>query len=79
MIEHAGDEFLNADEAAELLSVKKATLYAYVSRGRLQRYRPGVGRQSLYRRADLEALARLQTPDDASDEIPPATSWVRER
>ena len=45
-------EYLDVDEAAALLSVKKATLYAYVSRGLLRSFRQGVGRKRLYRRAD---------------------------
>ena len=45
-----GIEYLDGDEAARLLGVKKATLYAYVSRGIVQSYRQGVGRHQ----TDLE-------------------------
>jgi len=51
-----GEEYLTGDEAARLLGVKPATLYAYVSRGVLRSYREGTKRQRLYRRAELEAL-----------------------
>ncbi len=49
------DDELGAREAAELLGVKPATLYAYVSRGLLPSA-PGEGRERRYRRADVEAL-----------------------
>ncbi len=44
------------------LGVKLGTLYAYVSRGWLKSYRRRVGRQALYRRADIEALRGLVDP-----------------
>ncbi|GAB4207885.1 MAG: hypothetical protein OHK0022_36700 [Roseiflexaceae bacterium] len=62
-------EYLDGDAAAALLGVKKATLYAYVSRGVLQSYKQGVGRKRLYRRADIEALCAVR-PD--ADEPKPA-------
>ncbi|MEL7059884.1 MAG: citrate synthase family protein [Acidobacteriota bacterium] len=50
--------FLTAAAAAELLGVRRETLYSYVSRG-LLRSEPGeAGRQRRYRRSDVEALAR---------------------
>lgn len=57
-------EFLDVEAAAALLGVKKATLYAYVSRGLLRSYKQGFGRKRLYRRADIEALRTIQ-PSDA--------------
>ena len=36
-------EYLEVDEAAALLGVKKATIYAYVSRGVLGSFRQGLG------------------------------------
>jgi citrate synthase len=71
-----GEEFLTVDEAARLLGVKAATLYAYVSRGVLRSYREGTKRQRLYRRAEVEALRRLER--GAPPEIPPADSWIRD-
>jgi len=44
---------ISANEAARQLGVKLGTLYAYVSRGWLKSYRRRVGRQALYRRADI--------------------------
>ena len=76
MIVVDGEEYLTGDEAARQLGVKRATLYAYVSRGILRSYRQGMKRQRLYRRAEVEALVRLERrgfPD-----IPPAESWIRD-
>jgi len=47
---------LTAGEAAELLGVKRATLYAYTSRGLVQSVPGDRGRARLYRRQDLERL-----------------------
>ena len=71
-----GEEYLTVDEAAALMQVKPATLYAYVSRGILRSYRQGMKRQRLYRRAEVEALRRLER--GAPPEIPPADSWIRD-
>lgn len=60
-----GTDYLDIDEAVALLGVKKATLYAYVSRGVLRSYRQKVGRRRLYVRADIEALRTIQ-PGSAS-------------
>ena len=77
-----GEEYLTVDEAAGGLGVKPATLYAYVSRGVLRSYRQGTRRQRLYRRADVDALRRLQPsagpPARTAPEIPLAESWIRE-
>jgi len=81
-----GEEYLAVDEAARLLGVKRATLYAYVSRGMLQSYRQGMKRQRLYRRAEVEALVRLApTRGDGpaatrrrAAAIPLAESWIRD-
>jgi len=48
--------FVSAREAARLLGVKPATLYAYVSRGLLESVAAPRGRARRYRRADLERL-----------------------
>ncbi len=56
---------IGAGEAARLLGVTKATLYAYVSRGRLERHTAVDGRTSLYPRDQVEILAnrgRTRTP-----------------
>ena len=86
-----GEEYLAVDEAARLLGVKRATLYAYVSRGVLRSYRQGIKRQRLYRRSEIESLLRLAPSDAAAaeavprralrwtpDDIPLAESWIRD-
>ena len=87
MIVLDGKEYLTVEEAAGLLDIKPATLYAYVSRGVLKSYRQGIKRQRLYRRADVEALLRVAPSSGAADEsalarpipeIPLAESWIRE-
>ncbi|HEV8142635.1 MAG TPA: helix-turn-helix domain-containing protein [Methylomirabilota bacterium] len=78
-----GEEYLTVEEAAQLMGVKPATIYAYVSRGILQSYRQGMKRQRLYRRAEVEQLTRMApSAGDATGarklpEIPLAESWIR--
>ena len=94
MIVLGDEEYLTGEEAARRLGVKRATLYAYVSRGVLKSYRQGIKRQRLYRRVDVEDLLRLSPgaagePEAAalrSDpaepvivwSIPAAESWIRD-
>jgi citrate synthase len=82
-----GIDYLDGGEAAELLGVKKATLYAYVSRGLLRSYKQGVGRNRLYRRADIERLLSVRPSAEAPLEservrhdvdLPDAESWASE-
>ena len=85
-----GEEYLTVDEAARLLGVKHATLYAYVSRGVLRSYRQGIKRQRLYRRSEIESLLRLAPSGATADapaplaarrrraDIPLAESWIRD-
>ena len=63
-------DFVSAQKACELLGVKPATLYAYVSRGILHSYKQGIKRQRLYKQSELEALLRLRPGDTPS----PATT-----
>ena len=49
--------FVGAGEAARLLGIQKATLYAYVSRGLIERRVAVDGRTSLYAVDDVESLA----------------------
>jgi citrate synthase len=66
----AAADALPAEEAAALLGVKPATLYAYVSRGLVSSVGAG-GRSRLYLRRDLERLrARRDAPEDPA--TPPA-------
>src|SRR5260221_14601793 len=69
---------LTAAEAARHLVVRLGTLYAYVSRGWIKSYRRRVGRQALYRRADIEALRGLVAPERGrrARSLPDASSWV---
>ena len=71
-----GEEYLTGEDAADALGVKPATLYAYVSRGILKSYRQGTKRRRLYRRAEVEALRRLER--GRPPHIPPADSWIRD-
>jgi citrate synthase len=81
-------EYLEVDEAAALLGVKKATIYAYVSRGVLGSFRQGIGRKRLYRRAAIEALREARPSDEPArnqdDDVvrnvtlPDAASWAGE-
>lgn len=63
----AGRDWMTAQEAAAVLGVKPATLYAYVSRGLLGRQRDAGERTSRYARADVERLAARQRPTPAGD------------
>lgn len=91
MVELNGENYLSGDEACNLLGVKVATLYAYVSRGILRSYKQGIRRQRLYKQAELEGLLQVrpgnassltsfleQAGDDAEKEsnIPHAKDWM---
>lgn len=75
-----GEEYLDVEEATARLRVKKATLYAYVSRGVLHSYRQGVGRQRLYKRGEVEALLAVRPSarqeQGRGDALPYADSWA---
>ena len=51
-------EWVDSSQAAALLGVTKATLYAYVSRGKLGSAPGATHASSLYRRSEVESLAR---------------------
>jgi citrate synthase len=53
---------LTAAEAARRLGIKPATLYAYVSRGTLNRRRAADGKTSLFDAGEIEKLARRGRP-----------------
>ncbi|MER5806693.1 citrate synthase [Streptomyces sp. NPDC002033] len=53
-----GERRIGTREAAELLGVKPATVYAYVSRGQLASRRDAVGRGSTFDAREVEELAR---------------------
>ena len=75
MIEIHGEAYLSAAEACELLGVKPATLYAYVSRGVLQSYRQGIKRARLYRGADLQQVLHLR-PSRGGRSLPHSADWM---
>lgn len=55
------DDWISAQEARRILSVRAQTLYAYTSRGLLRAMAdPSDARRSLYRRTDVNALAARQ-------------------
>jgi citrate synthase len=51
-------EYLTADEAARRLGIKRATLYAYVSRGLIESFRQGIKRDASTG-ADVERLLHV--------------------
>ncbi len=57
---------LTTRQAAELLGVKPATVYAYVSRGQLTSRRDQVGRGSTFDAAEVEELARRSRREAAA-------------
>jgi excisionase family DNA binding protein len=75
VIEIQGEPYLSAAEACELLGVKPATLYAYVSRGVLKSYRQGIKRARLYRRGDVQRVLHLR-PSRGPRPLPHAADWV---
>jgi citrate synthase len=81
MTEWSEDEFVTAAEACELLGVKPATLYAYVSRGLVTSHKQGKRRQRRYRRSELNALrdVPIDSLNNESADLPDAASWVGER
>jgi citrate synthase len=74
MVTLEGEDFYTVEEACAVLGIKPATLYAYVSRGRLRSYRQGMRRQRLYRRAEVDRLARLAPSRGA--ELPRVDEWT---
>ena len=70
-------DWIAAEEARDRLGVRPQTLYAYVSRGRVQvRPDPGDPRRSLYRSADIAALAQRKTRSRrVSDVAAGAIAW----
>ena len=68
----AEDAWLDTDEAARFLGVNRATLYAYVSRGRLRSEPVPGSRRRRYAREDLERLkaraAERRNPEMAAEQ-----------
>lgn len=70
-------DWIAAQEAQDRLGVRPQTLYAYVSRGRVQvRPDPGDSRRSLYRAADIAALTERKSRSRKVSEVAAgAISW----
>ena len=70
-------DWIAAEEARDRLRVRPQTLYAYVSRGRVQvRADPRDPRRSLYRAADIAALAQRKSRSRKVSEVAAgAISW----
>jgi len=63
-------DWIAAEEARDRLGVRAQTLYAYVSRGRVQvRADPGDPRRSLYRAADIAALTQRKSRSRKVSEV----------
>lgn len=73
----AQQDWIAAEEARARLGVRPQTLYAYVSRGRVQvRADPGDPRRSLYRAADISALTQRKSRSrKVSDVAAGAIAW----
>jgi citrate synthase len=72
-----GPDWIAAEDARTRLGVRPQTLYAYVSRGRVQvRPDPGDPRRSLYRAADIAALTQKKSRSrKVSDVAAGAIAW----
>ena len=63
-------DWIAAEDARDRLGVRAQTLYAYVSRGRVQvRPDPGDSRRSLYRAADIAALTERKSRSRKVSEV----------
>ncbi len=71
------DDWLDADQAMARLGVRAQTLYAYVSRGRIEAHaHPEDPRRSLYRASDVAALAKRKARGrKAADVAAEAIAW----
>jgi citrate synthase len=74
-----GVEFLDGNEACDLLGIKSATLYAYVSRGIIQSYKQGIKRQRLYKKAEIEALLTVRPSNEEPDKDEKAKETAKEK
>ncbi|HET7801440.1 MAG TPA: citrate synthase [Humibacillus xanthopallidus] len=66
---HSLDGWITTTEAAQRLGVKRATLYAYVSRGLLQSQRRAGQQESLFDRAQIDALASASRPSGSPQPV----------
>lgn len=69
-------DYLTREEAIDILGIKPATLYAYVSRGLLRRTRDRGARRSMYLKEDIERLrARHTGPTTPAETAAAALRW----
>ena len=68
-VPHSPDGWITTTEAAQRLGVKRATLYAYVSRGLLQSQRRPGQQESLFDRAQIDAIASASRPPGAPQPV----------
>lgn len=66
---HSPDGWITTTEAAQRLGVKRATLYAYVSRGLLQSQRRPGQQESLFDRVQIDALASASRPSGSPQPV----------
>ena len=66
--------YIEADEAAQMLGVTKATLYSYVSRKNLRSFPTDGSRRRRYWRADIAALREAEAVVDQADRLVQSTS-----
>jgi citrate synthase len=74
---YMADDWLDADQAMARLGVRAQTLYAYVSRGRIEAHaHPVDPRRSLYRASDVATLAKKKARGrKAADVAAEAIAW----
>lgn len=64
-----GPQWITTTEAAQRLGVKRATLYAYVSRGLLSSVRRPGQQQSLFDRSQIDELATASRPAGSAQQV----------
>ena len=69
-----GESFVTVDEAAELLGIKRATIWKWIKRYDLQRYRVVGDRRSYLKREDIDKLREPQPIKKATAGISPAAA-----
>ncbi len=65
----SSDRWITTSEAAQRLGVKRATLYAYVSRGLIRSVRRPGQQESLFERVEVDALASTARPAGAAQPL----------
>lgn len=59
-IEMNGETFLTTQEACNQLGVSRETLNNYVKKGRISRFKKGIGRTAYYKKIDIDRLSELR-------------------